>query len=49
LAQASRVRRGDDHANNLTQKARTRLTDVCRDPWRGGALQAEKSRRRPTA
>ena len=27
LAQASRVRRGDNHANNLTQKARTLLTE----------------------
>ena len=27
LAQASRVRRGDNHANNITQKARTLLTE----------------------
>ena len=33
LAQASRVRRGDNHANNITQKARTLLTEDADDAF----------------
>ena len=33
MAQASRVRRGDNHANNITQKARTLRTEDADDAF----------------